>query len=64
MPMLSVFCGKCNTRIDTGTEMSWDDFRGATFTQRVVECPNCENLQTWTLDDVDRSVFVEAAKKR
>jgi hypothetical protein len=28
-----------------------------TFQQRSVECPNCENVQTWTLDDVDRSVF-------
>lgn len=63
MPRLRVFCGKCNAAIDTGTDMSWEDFRNATFTQRVVECPNCESVQTWTLDDVDRSVFKEAKKK-
>jgi hypothetical protein len=22
-----------------------------------VECPHCEQTQTWRLDDVDRSVF-------
>jgi phage FluMu protein Com len=57
MPMLTVRCAKCNAVIPTGTEMSYETFRAATFTQRTVECPNCEHIQTWTLDDVDRSVF-------
>jgi phage FluMu protein Com len=59
MPMLTVRCAKCNAVIPTGTEMSYETFRNATFTQRTVECPRCENVQTWTTDDVDRSVFKE-----
>lgn len=59
MPMLKVRCGKCNAVIPTGTEMTYEAFRASTFQQRSVECPNCENIQTWTLDDVDRSVFAE-----
>jgi len=59
MPMLTVRCGRCNAAIPTGTEMTYEAFRAATFQQRSVECPNCENVQTWTLDDVDRSVFSE-----
>jgi phage FluMu protein Com len=62
MPMLNVRCGKCNAVVPTGTEMSYEGFRAATFTHRTIECPNCENVQTWTLDDVDRSVFAEAKK--
>ena len=27
----------------------------ATLTQHTTECPNCEHLQTWTFDDVERS---------
>jgi endogenous inhibitor of DNA gyrase (YacG/DUF329 family) len=57
MPMLKVRCAKCNTPISTGTEMSYDTFRSSTFQQRTVECPNCEHVQTWTQDDVDRTVF-------
>lgn len=57
MPILKVRCARCNAVISTGVEMSYEAFRNATFTQHTVECPNCENLQTWTLDDVDRSVF-------
>jgi DNA-directed RNA polymerase subunit RPC12/RpoP len=59
MPMLSVKCAKCSKMIPTGIEMT---FKSATYTTLTVECPNCENLQTWTLDDVDRSVF--GAEKR
>jgi hypothetical protein len=43
--------------------MSYETFRAATFQQRTVECPNCENIQTWTLDDVDRSVFSDKPKR-
>ena len=57
MPMLKVRCARCNAMIPTGVEMSWDTFRNATYVQRTVECPKCESLQTWTVDDVDRSVF-------
>jgi endogenous inhibitor of DNA gyrase (YacG/DUF329 family) len=63
MPMLTVRCARCNATIPTGTEMSYETFRAATFQQRTVECPNCENIQTWTLDDVDRSVFVDKPKR-
>lgn len=59
MAMLRVCCGKCNAWIETGVEMSYETFRASTVQQRSVECPNCENLQTWTTDDVDRSVFKE-----
>ena len=62
MPMLRVACGRCNAWIPTGFEMSHDAFRAATFTTLTVECPNCENVQTWTLDDVDRSVFAAPRK--
>ncbi len=61
--MLSVRCGKCNAVINTGMMMSYEAFRSATFQQHTVECPDCENVQTWTADDVDRSVFTEAKKK-
>ena len=62
MPMLKVRCARCNTLISTGTEMSYDTFQHATFQQRTVECPNCENLQTWTHHDVDRTVFFQEKK--
>jgi len=57
MPMLSVQCVKCKKMIPTGMEMTREAFKSATVTTLTVECPNCENLQTWNLDDVDRSVF-------
>ena len=63
MPMLSVRCSKCNAVIPTGVDMSYDTFRNATFVHRTVECPNCEHVQTWNLDDVDRSVFAADKKK-
>jgi len=57
MPMLSVRCVKCKKMIPTGMEMTLEAFKSATVTTLTVECPNCENLQAWNLDDVDRSVF-------
>ena len=57
MPILKIRCARCHAEISTGVEMSWDTFRNATYVQRAVECPKCESLQTWTVDDVDRSVF-------
>jgi phage FluMu protein Com len=59
MPMLRVRCAKCNALIATGTEMSYETFRHSTFQTRTIECPNCEHVQTWTQDDVDRTVFQE-----
>ena len=47
MAILRVRCAKCNTLIPTGTEMSYEAFRNATFTQHTVEWPNCESVQTW-----------------
>ena len=57
MPMLSIRCAKCWKPVPTGIDMTLEAFKSATYTTLTVECPNCENLQTWTLDDVDRSVF-------
>lgn len=57
MPMLSIKCARCKKMIPTGIEMTREAYKSATYTTLTVECPNCENLQTWTLDDVDRSVF-------
>jgi phage FluMu protein Com len=55
--LLRIRCGKCNAQVSTGVDMSWDTFRAATLVQRTIECPKCANVQTWTVDDVDRSVF-------
>jgi hypothetical protein len=30
--------------------------------EHVMECPNCEQSVTWTVDDVDRSVFKTPGK--
>jgi phage FluMu protein Com len=57
MPILSIRCAKCKKLVPTGIDMTLAAFKSATFTTLTVECPNCENLQTWNLDDVDRSVF-------
>lgn len=57
MPMLSIRCARCKKMVPTGIDMTLEAFKAATFTTLTVECTNCENLQTWTLDDVDRSVF-------
>jgi hypothetical protein len=55
MAMLKIRCEKCKALIATGFDMSYEAFRSATLTQHSTECPNCEHLQTWTFDDVDRS---------
>jgi endogenous inhibitor of DNA gyrase (YacG/DUF329 family) len=55
MSMLKVRCAKCNTLIPTGFEMSYEAYKSATLQQHTLECPNCEHMQTWTLDDVERS---------
>ena len=62
MPMLTVRCSKCKAVIPTGTEMTYDTYRNATFIQNTARCPKCRNLQTWTMDDVDKSVFPEWKK--
>jgi hypothetical protein len=59
--MLKVRCGRCDAAIPTGIEMSYETFRNSTFQQLTVECSNCENIQTWTSDDVDQSVFEKSS---
>ena len=63
MPMLSVRCVHCKYLIPTGMEMDYEAFRDLTYTERTVECPACDRIQTWNLDDVDRSVFRLPPKK-
>jgi len=55
MAMLKVRCTKCKKVLDTGFEISYEAFRSATLSQHIIECPNCEHLQTWTFDDVEKS---------
>ena len=62
MPMLSVRCVKCRKLIPTGLDVDLEAFKALTFTERTLECPNCDELQTWSLDDVDRSVFTKPPK--
>lgn len=62
MPQLSVRCLKCRKMIPTGIEMDYETFKGQTYFERTIECPTCEGIQTWNLDDVDRSVFGKPAK--
>ena len=57
MPLLRVRCARCKNLVPTGIEMTLEAFKSATFTTLTVECAHCEHVQTWTLDDVDRSVF-------
>ena len=63
MAMLKIRCEKCKALIATGFDMSYEAFRSATLTQHSTECPNCEHLQTWTFDDVDRSSIPQPASK-
>jgi hypothetical protein len=42
--------------------MSYEVFDSATLMEHVMECPNCEQSVTWTVDDVDRSVFKTPGK--
>ena len=62
MPMLSVRCESCGKMIPTGMDVDYETFRDLTFTERTVECPNCESIQVWNLDDVDLSVFSRPQK--
>ena len=57
MPLLRVHCTKCSRPVETGYDVDFDTFNALTETERSVECPYCGATQTWTLDDVDRSVF-------
>jgi ribosomal protein S27E len=62
MPMLKIRCQKCSAVISTGMDMSYEAFRSATLMEHVVECPACDHTQTWTVDDVDKSVFAQFKK--
>ena len=62
MPILSVRCAKCKKLIPTGLEMDYETFKSQTYFDRTIECPVCEGIQTWNLDDVDRSVFTKPKK--
>ena len=55
--MLVVRCVGCQQLVQTGISVSYETFKDMTYTEHVLECPNCEKVQTWNLDDVDRSVF-------
>jgi endogenous inhibitor of DNA gyrase (YacG/DUF329 family) len=57
MALLRVRCAKCAKLVSTGLDMSYETFQSATLMEHVLECPNCEQTITWTVDDVDRSVF-------
>jgi hypothetical protein len=46
----------------TGIDVDYETFRSLTFTERTVECANCESIQIWNLDDVDLSVFPRPRK--
>ena len=50
-------CTKCSRPVETGYDVDFDTFLALTETERTLECPYCEETQTWKLDDVDRSVF-------
>lgn len=63
MPVLSVRCEMCRKLIPTGLDLDYEAFRSLTYTERTIECPNCESLQVWNLDDVDLSVFPERKTK-
>lgn len=63
MPMLKVKCAKCGKWIPTGLDITRDQLLDLTHTERTTECPNCEALQTWNLDEVDMSVFPPVQNK-
>jgi hypothetical protein len=58
MPMLRVRCERCGVWIETGIVMDLETFRGATDRTLITHCEKCNHPQAWTLDDVDRSVFL------
>jgi hypothetical protein len=57
MPMLVVRCVGCKRPVPTGINVTLETFKDMTYTEYVLECPVCEKVQTWNLDDVDRSIF-------
>ena len=63
MPMLRVRCAKCKEWIPTGLNVNREQLLDLTYTERITECPHCEALQTWNLDDVDMSVFPNSPKR-
>jgi endogenous inhibitor of DNA gyrase (YacG/DUF329 family) len=62
MPMLKVKCKSCGAMIPTGLDLDHEAFKDLTFTDRTVECPVCESMQAWGIDDVDVSVFKKLRK--
>ena len=62
MPMLAVRCKLCNAMIPTGLDLDQDAFKDLTYTDRSVECPICESMQTWGMQDVDVSAFKKTPK--
>lgn len=62
MPMLKVKCKVCGAMIPTGLDLDHEAFKDLTFTDRTVECPVCEGMQAWGIDDVDVSVFKKLRK--
>jgi hypothetical protein len=62
MPLLSIRCVKCKKPILTDLDMDLETFKSQTYFERTIECPLCETVQTWNLDDVDRSVFAKQKK--
>jgi ribosomal protein S27E len=62
MPLLKIRCQKCGAVISTGMDMSYETYRSATLTDHVIECPNCDHTQAWTVDDIDKSVFAPFKK--
>ena len=62
MPLLRIKCMKCKQLILTDVNMDYETFKGSTYFERTIECPTCESIQTWNLDDVDRSIFGKSKK--
>ena len=60
MPLLHVHCSKSKKKISTDLDVDLETFKNLTYTERTLECPLCEEMQVWNLDDVDRSVFKKA----
>ena len=54
----TVKSGELFAEIETDkATMDYESYKNLTYTERTLECPRCDYLQTWNLDDVDRSVF-------
>jgi len=64
MPLLKVRCTKCGFLIPTGMDMSLEEFKNVTYMTHTIKCPQCGSDRRWTVDDVDRSVFVTPPEKR